>query len=140
VFGVEFGNRRVRLDHERRIELHWARRGRQHDHVGYIGTPEDTRRRDVVGSLGGVVDPEDRNEGTASAFVAKCGEHGVGFFLRHRCRLRRGSCRREAENPAGEARQPGQDDCDTAQMKMDLDMAASPVKALDRPQNSRHLR
>ena len=85
---IELRDRRLRLDLERRIELHRPGLRCQQHHVGDVGAPKDAVGHEIVGDLGGVIDADDRNQRSLAFRRLQRRKSGVGFFLRDR---RRGS-------------------------------------------------
>ena len=111
---IELRDRRLRLDPEGWIELHWPRLGCQHHHVGDVGALQDAIGHQIVGDLGGVVDADDGNQRSLAFRRLQSGESRVGFLLRGRrrdCERRR---QREGENPCRATRRRERDGTQTA--------------------------
>ena len=111
---IELRDRRLRLDLERRIELHRPRLRCQQHHVGDVGAPKDAIGHEIVGDLGGVIDADDRNQRSLAFRRLQSRESRVGFLLRDRRRGRESRCRRERKNPCPANRRAERDCTQTA--------------------------
>ncbi len=70
MLGIKRRNSRLGFDLERRIERHCPWCCAQRHHVGDVGLAEDAVRHEIVGGLGGVVEPDDGDQRDADASAA----------------------------------------------------------------------
>lgn len=83
--GVELGNRRLRLDVERRAHRHHAWPGRHGDHVPQISLPQDTIRNDIIRELGATVDADYGQDRVLSPEAGVIRPDRFAGRGRHRC-------------------------------------------------------
>ena len=64
MLSIERRGRGIGFDPQGRVQLHGPRLRRQRDDVGDIGAAQDAIGHQIVGGLGAVIDPDDRDQRT----------------------------------------------------------------------------